>query len=296
MSRESRGRVWKWVNWGLVLVMGLLGLVAWQRSDEKLRLVFCDVGQGDATLMSWKNYQVLVDGGPNEAVLECLGKNLPFWDRKIEVVALTHPQADHMTGLIEVVKRYEVGEMMAPWVVNETPEFWELRRRVMEKGIKVKELVKGDELRVGGMRLKVLWPETRGGNELAWGGGSEAEVLGASYPGDVNEVSLVLEGSFGKFDWLLTGDVSEKEEGLMEVDEVEVLKVAHHGSRYSTSEGFLEKVKPELAVISVGERNRFGHPTATVLERLVETGAKVLRTDEEGTVVIASDDQRWWQE
>jgi len=274
-------------------MLGLGLLIGWQRPDDKLRIVICDVGQGDATLISWKSYQMLVDGGPDNSVLSCLGKNMAFWDRKIEVVVVTHPQADHMTGLIEVVERYEVGQLIAAKVVNDTPEFWKLRQVVEEKQVEVKELIKGDWLRLGAVKLKVLWPEEGGGEPLAWKDeDSSAHVLGVkTYQVDVNEVSLVLLGSFGKFDFLLTGDIGEKEERQLveELGPVELLKIAHHGSRYSSSQEFLEQVRPEIGVISVGKKNRFGHPTQTVLDRLAEVGAKVRRTDKDGMVRIITE-------
>ena len=281
-------------------MLGLGLLIGWQRPDNKLRVVVCDVGQGDATLVSWKNYQLLVDGGPDNSVLSCLGKNMGFWDRKIEVVAVTHPQADHITGLIEVVERYEVGKLIVANVVNDTSEFWRLRQVVEERQVEVKELTKGDRLRLGAVELKVLWPKERGGEPLVWKGGDEsAQVLGKkTYQGDVNQMSLVLLGSFGKFDFLLTGDIGEKEEQELveELGPVELLKVAHHGSRYSSSQGFIDKVKPEIGVISVSKKNRFGHPTETVLDRLAEVGARVMRTDRDGMVRIVSDGQQWWQD
>jgi len=293
MASRSERRFWTRLNLGLVMMLGLGLLIGWQRPDDKLRIVICDVGQGDATLISWKSYQMLVDGGPDNSVLSCLGKNMAFWDRKIEVVVVTHPQADHMTGLIEVVERYEVGQLIAAKVVNDTPEFWKLRQVVEEKQVEVKELIKGDWLRLGAVKLKVLWPEEGGGEPLAWKDeDSSAHVLGVkTYQVDVNEVSLVLLGSFGKFDFLLTGDIGEKEERQLveELGPVELLKIAHHGSRYSSSQEFLEQVRPEIGVISVGKKNRFGHPTQTVLDRLAEVGAKVRRTDKDGMVRIITE-------
>ena len=300
MASRSERRFWSRLNLGLVVMLGLVLLVGWQRQDDKLRIVMCDVGQGDAVLVSWKSYQLLVDGGPDNSVLSCLGKNMGFWDRKIEVVVVTHPQADHMTGLIEVVERYEVGQLIAAKVVNDIPEFWRLRQVVEEKQVEVKELVKGDRLRLGAVELKVLWPEERGEELLAWRRGDEdRQVLGMkSYQPDMNKMSLVLLGSFGKFDFLLTGDIGEGEERelLAELEAVELLKVAHHGSRYSTSEGFIEQVRPEIGVISVGERNRFGHPTQAVLDRLAEVGTEVMRTDKDGMVRIVSDGEKTWVE
>lgn len=272
----------KKINLVLSLAIGLVIFLISQWPDNNLRLTFCNVGQGDAIIVSYKTYQVLIDGGPDNSVLYCLGKNLAFWDRKLEVVVLTHPQADHMTGLIEVLRRYRVEKFLASNIVNDTPEYWQLKELVASKGIKTKELTSGDKLRFGPVELEAIWPET--------------QVLGvASFIKDTNKIATVLKGRFNNFKWLLTSDSGEKEESLMsdKLEPVEILKVGHHGSKYSSGEIFLKTVKPQVAVISVG-KNQFGHPTPEVLKRLEAVGAEVLRTDEKGTVQIESDGKSWW--
>jgi len=296
------------VNLGLILIIGLLLLGVSQLADDKLHITVCDVGQGDAILISWKNYQMLMDGGPDNSVLNCLGKQMGFWDRTIELVVLSHPQADHMTGLIEVFERYEVKKMLVSNVVNDTEEFWRLRELVIAEKVEIFEPVQNQRLKLGprgrGARqveFEVLWPAEKGGNNLAWKGeGNEKreKVLGIkSSNSDVNEISVVLQGKFGKFDFLLTGDIGKQIEKMLMVldmiEEVELLKIAHHGSKYSSDKQFLEMIKPEIAVISVG-KNSFGHPTEEVLGLLEEVGAEILRTDEVGMVEIVSDGESWW--
>jgi len=291
------------VNLGLVLIIGLLLLGLSQFPDDKLHITVCDVGQGDGILISWKNYQMLMDGGPDSSILHCLGKQMGFWDRTIELVVLSHPQADHMTGLIEVFERYEVKKMLVGNVVNDTAQFWKLRELVIAEGTEVYEPIQGKRLKFGEVELEVLWPAEKGENSLAWKGeGNEKreKVLGIhDDKSDVNEISIVLQGSFGKFDFLLTGDIDKQTEKMLMaldmIEEVELLKIAHHGSKYSSSEEFLEIVKPEMAVISVG-KNSFGHPTKEVLGLLGKVGAEVLRTDEKGMIEILSDGEKWWTE
>lgn len=272
----------KKINLVLSLAIGLVIFLISQWPDNNLRLTFCNVGQGDAIIVSYKTYQVLIDGGPDNSVLYCLGKNLAFWDRKLEVVVLTHPQADHMTGLIEVFRRYRVEKFLRSNIVNDIPEYWQLKELVVSKGIVPKELTSGDKLRFGPVELEAIWPET--------------QVLGAaSFIKDTNKIATVLKGRFNNFTWLLTSDSGEKEENLMrdKWEPVEILKVGHHGSKYSSGESFLKTVKPQAAVISVG-KNQFGHPTPEVLKRLEAVGAEVLRTDEKGTIQIESDGKSWW--
>lgn len=297
MNRDKQ--FWKKINTAIFLGLILLALVLWQLPDKKLHLVVCDVGQGDAILVSWQSYQMLVDGGPDQSVLSCLSEKMPFWDRNLEVVVLTHPDSDHVTGLIEVLKRYRVDNLIAGDVAKDSAEFWEFHGLVMDKGIKVRSLHQGDNLRIGPVKLNVLWPESST-QQLVWKKDrTDLQVLGAQvFPKDINETSLVLLANYGDFDFLLAGDIGEKterhllkKEGL---NQVEVLKVAHHGSKFSSSQDFLNLVSPEMAVISVG-KNWFGHPTREVLEKLEQIKVKIIRTDQQGTVEIVSDGRDWWQ-
>jgi len=200
---------------GLLSLILVLLILQWP--DKNLRLIFCDVGQGDGILMSLGSKQMLVDGGPDNKVLACLGENMPFWDRTIEVVVLTHPQLDHMTGLIEVFRRYKVEKFLASNIVNDTAIFWQLKEEVIKEEVEVVELIAGNRLKVNNMELEVLWPEIKGINSLAWvqEKGVRKKVLGESRIKDSNEIATVLLGRFGKFDWLLTGDIGEKQEKLI---------------------------------------------------------------------------------
>lgn len=264
--------------------------------DQKLHLVFCNVGQGDAILVRKGFNQVLIDGGPNDRVMECLGEYMPFWDRELEAVVLTHPQSDHLTGLASVVERYTVKQYIINSIVNDTKLFWQWREEVIEAGTPIFNPKQGDEIKIGGLSLRVLWPRERFKNDLVWQREASTEkVLGsASYSGDFNETSIVLQLSFGQFDALLVGDIGFDTEAQIEVgDEViEVLKISHHGSKHSSSEEFLEKISPDLAVISVG-KNPWGHPTEEVLGRLGDLGIRLLRTDQDGEVKIISDGRKW---
>ncbi len=254
-----------------------------QWPKNELKLVFCSVGQGDAILMIYRDQQILVDGGPNNRVLDCLGRHLPFWDRELEVVIASHAEADHITGLIEVVKRYRIGRFLIGSQVNDTNEWRALDKTLEQQKISVKELFAGDAVALGPVRLNWLWPAP--GNK---------KVLGVNT--SLNQFSQVIQASFGEFDWLLVGDIDTKIERELvagsQLKDVEVLKVAHHGSKYSSSQTFLKAVRPELAVIEVG-KNSFGHPTQETLGRLKQVKAEIKRTDQDGDVVIISDGRSW---
>jgi competence protein ComEC len=258
--------------WVIFLV---LGFVVFQWPDDRLHVVFCDVGQGDAILIRKGEVEVLVDGGWNErAVLECLGNNLPFWDRRIELVVGTHGDRDHVGGLPGVLERYEVGKVVSGvW----EGEDWEKLIEVSDElGVKKESVRSGDEIRVGDLDFLVLWPVDEKGED--------------------NDASVVLELMYGEFEVLLTGDISaEVEEEVVGrvLGQVEVLKVAHHGSKYSSDEKFLDKLGGKLAVIQVG-KNSYGHPSKEVLDRLDTFGYTALRNDMDGEIEVISDGERWW--
>lgn len=286
-------------------MLGVLAGLVWvgmQMPDENLHVVFCDVGQGDATLIIKGNFQMVVDGGPSgEKLLSCLGDHLPFWDRKIEVVVNTHPQKDHLGGLDELLERYEVKRLVINGVFGGGKDAERLRKLVGERGVEVVLPKAGDVLRMGVLQFDILWPEERMGSEQAWNVKGPtldmgvAAVLGKNT--DVNEISVVGMLRYGEFEVLLTGDIGEGEEKKLlrsgRLVDVDVLKVAHHGSKYSNSEEFIRKVSPEIAVIQVG-KNHFGHPTKEVLDMLAGLKVRVFRNDLDGTVEIVSDGKRYW--
>ncbi len=281
---------------GLVLLV--LG-VALEWPDNKLHVVACDVGQGDGILI-WRGFsQVVVDGGPNEKIIDCLSDYIPFWDRRIELVVLTNGDADHMTGLIDLVERYKIDQMITNNLVKDTERFKAFRLAVVKAGLPVYAPKMGEEVKVNGLRFKVLWPEERLGEAVVWIENADEKVLGVnSYSqSEANEQSVVMKLEYGNFEALLTGDIGSKSERVLINSGLnlrsDVLKVGHHGSRYSSSEAFLEAVKPQLAVISVG-KNRYGHPASETLERLKFEGIQVHRTDEQGNLEVVGDGKKMW--
>lgn len=266
-----------WLFLSLVLII----TVFFQWPDKQLHVVFCDVGQGDAILVVRGSFQMLIDGGPDQQVLDCLGRHLPFWDQKIEVLMATHPDDDHLTGLIEVIERYQVNQFLLNSVGKDSALFETFQKAVLSEGAGVYFPQKGDRIKLGFLKMVFLWPER------------QERVLGATTVAkEANETSLVVQVSFGDFDLLLPGDVSSKIEVQLDLEDVEILKAPHHGSKYSTGEELLEQTKPEMVVISVG-KNYFGHPTKEVLERVMQKEIDLLRTDQSGEIEIVTDGQKW---
>lgn len=236
-----------------------------------------DIGQGDAILVTLENgVTMLIDGGPDSAVLDGIGRRLPYGDRSIDLVILTHPNLDHVAGLPEVLRRYDVRRVMLPLVDYPIARYREFLEELTERGIAVTPAIAGTRLAYGRATLTVLWPPEHG-----------AEALIAE---DVNNASVVAVLETSRTRVLLTGDMEELVEREMlrrGIDvRAQILKVAHHGSMTSTSRGFLAAVHPEIALISAGRENRFGHPHPSVMERLQTAAIRVLRTDRIGTVAL----------
>lgn len=261
----------------------LLNFFCWQEvfvlaKNNDLKVVFFDVGQGDSIFIETpQKHQILIDGGPSSAVLQKLSERMPFWDKTIDLIILTHPDKDHYFGIMEVLKRYKVDYVLWTGVVKNTPDYEEwvsLLEEKQKKGTKVLIAELGQTIIAGNAFMNILYPFE--------------SVLDQEIK-DVNDTSIVSHLNFFEKSILFSGDISSKIEKKMVFEEINlfssILKVGHHGSKYSTSDIFLENVLPEVAVISVG-KNSYGHPTSEVLERLNNIGAEVLRTDQKGDITI----------
>lgn len=280
-------------KWGRYYVLGALALLAvlvWQAvfwiegQRGHLSLYAFDVGQGDALLLRVGNgTEVLVDGGPDASVISRLGEAMPFWDRSIDLVILTHPHADHLDGLVEVLKRYDVGMAMESGVNHSIPEYAEWHALLREKGVKIVIARTGQRVRLSDAAyLDVLTPAT--------------SFEGASVR-NIHDAMVVLKLVSGAAEALLMGDAERLLERTLIASgidlDVDLLKVGHHGSKTSTSEEFLRATTPRIAIVSVGRKNRYGHPVQEVLDRLAAFGAVVVRTDRDGTATFASDGQQF---
>lgn len=272
---------------GFLLV---LNVFAWQEvfalnSPHYLKVDFLDVGQGDSAFIQTPgNHQILIDGGPTSAVLGKLSERMPFWDKDLDLVVLSHPESDHMQGLLYILQVYKADYILWSGVTKTTPEYkiWiDALEKQKKMGAKIIIAKAGEEIKAGNVLIDTIYPlESLEGKEMK---------------STSNDSCVVVKVIYGKGSFLFTGDISSTAEKELanshELAELksDVLKVSHHGSKYSTSDLFLEVVNPAVAAISVGAKNIYGHPTSEVLQRLEKFGIKVERTDKNGDVDFVSD-------
>lgn len=266
--------------------------------DGKLHMTICNVGQGDAIYIRFPDGRdMLVDGGPDDSVVSCLGRHMPFWDRSIDIVVLTHPEKDHLQGLLTVMDRFRIGRMLRSDVANISDGFTVFQERIRAHAIPVRIVRLGERIQIGASHIAVMWPSQDQTLAMRPANGSDAaSVLGASSD-HRNDGSVVLWVRYGSFDAWLSGDadtrIEAKYRGHSLSDRtIEVLKVPHHGSATGMSKDYLDWLNPKLAVISVG-RNTYGHPSPDIMSMLAEKGVRVLRTDRHGDVEIISDGKAW---
>lgn len=290
---------------GCVLLFSVLATLP----DGRLHIVFCDVGQGDAIYVRFADGRdMLVDGGPDAKVLGCLGRHMPFWDKTINIVVLTHPQKDHAGGLVPVFERYTVEYFLKSDVDNDIASYNKLLDLISTKNTQAKLVDRGQTVTIGSTSLLALWPSktqlalgarlaARAARATQAGVNSDERILGVSTNIELNDYSVVLWLKYGSFDALFTGDADSRVQqdlatnGLA-IKDLEVLKVPHHGSRTAMTLDFLDDLKPKLAVISVG-KNNYGHPSEELLETLETRAIPVRRTDRDGDIEVISDGKGW---
>lgn len=261
-------------------------MVYYVESRHDLVIHFFDVGQGDGIFFELPNHrQVVIDGGPGRNILSKLGSAMWFWDRTIDLVVLTHPHADHVDGLIDVLKRYDIGMVIESGAMYPTPDYDEWNALVSKKKIPVVYARKGQYIVFSDTAtLRILSPEK--------------EIMGKRFT-NIHDSMVVSKLLYGSTTVLFTGDAERPVEYELMASGIplsaDILKAGHHGSKTSTTEGFLDFVHPRFAVISAGRKNRYGHPHADVVDRIKAAGIDLFRTDIHGDVEFMSDGKHVWK-
>lgn len=261
----------------LLIFLSIFSISLKFENGSDLLVYYLDVGQGDSALIETPNgTQVLIDAGKNEKVIDQLEQVIPFWDRHIDLLIFSHGDLDHIGGFFEVLETYKVGKILRAQTEVDSKYEKELLKKAKNLNIEIQEIGKGDKIildQENKIYLEVYSP-------------IKENLV------DSNETSLVMELIHNENEFLFTGDIDiNTESEIVEIFEKEidtdVLKVAHHGSKTSTSEIFLQKATPEFSIISYGE-NSYGHPNSEVLKRLDQSGSLIFQTKDRGTIIARS--------
>jgi len=263
-------------------VLIIFFILIFQINDKQTKVIFCDVGQGDAAYIRIKNQvDVLIDAGPDKKVLNCVGRYMPFWDRKIELVIISHPQKDHFGGLLSLIDRYQIEKIFFTQVDNQNQTFQRLKEKIDIKKIPVYYPTAGTKVKILDSQLIFYWPTE--------------EFIKNKIANDVNHYSLVFVFIQNQSKILFTGDASplvfykllnQSKSNLADLKKINILKVPHHGSKNGLIKEFIQLADPQVAVISAGKNNPYGHPHQQILEVLKAQKVQIRRTNVEGDIVF----------
>lgn len=254
--------------------------IPWTTYGKELTIDILDIGQGDSILIQTpEKHRILIDGGPDESVIDQLDEVMPFWDRSIDVVIPTHPQADHITGLASVIQRFHIGQYADTPAKSTIDSYKEIMKDIEQENIPEINYTRGSIIKLdSNITIDSLWPpQDADWNKVA----------------DLNDVAQVCLLKYGNFSALFTGDaganIDRQLEALGDDMPVDVLKVGHHGSKTGTDQQYLAKIHPLISVISVGAHNTYGHPAPSTLKQLQQVGSSIWRTDLAGRIEIHVD-------
>jgi len=244
--------------------------------DEQTKVVFCDVGQGDATYIRINNKtDVLIDAGPDRKVLQCLGKYMPFFDKTIELAILSHPQKDHFGGFLHILDRYQINLLILNPSNNNTLSYQSLLKKLAIKKVKSKNLYSENIIRFAGATVEFYWP-------------TKKYFINNNAYVNLNKLSYVFTFKTKNNSILFTGDIDKEISNKISsyLDKVDILKVPHHGSKNGATKKLIEKIKPKISIISAGKNNSYGHPHKEILDLLDSVKSIIKRTDINGDIVF----------
>jgi len=248
------------------------GVISKIQDDGNLRVYCLDVGQGDSILVVNNNQTMLIDASTNEMGNTVVKYLQDLGITRIDYLVGTHPHEDHIGGLDNVIKNFEIGKIYMPKKQANTKTFEDVLDAISSKKLKVTAPSVGEKFSVGNANCEVMAVM------------NDAE--------DTNDCSIVIEMDFEGVKYLFTGDAGTAVENSRSWNQVDILKVGHHGSKTSSTKKFLNQIQPKVALISVGKENDYGHPTEAALKRLKDIGAKIYRTDEDETIMVLQESNK----
>lgn len=275
----------------VILILFIVATLSWINASEKtdtlLHINFLDVGQGDSIHIRKDDFDILIDGGPDQDVLTALGEKMPFYDKTIEYMILTHPHADHVTGLVDILDYYEVQNIIYTDTKFDSNIYDEFLGKIEKENSNI-IIAKGyEKFDIEDLfYFEILWPD---------------ENISNIESANENNTSIVTKVTYGNISTLLMGDLeNDAQSDLLnlypEKLDADILKVAHHGSSNATNEIFTKLVSVEIAIISCGVDNKFDHPHQESLDILDSLNMKTFRTDQDGAISIFSDGINFWRE
>ncbi|MEI6039839.1 MAG: MBL fold metallo-hydrolase [Candidatus Berkelbacteria bacterium] len=251
-------------------------------SEKNLKVYFLDVGQGDSQYIKTPDgNDILIDGGPDDSVLTELGKVMDFGDREISLVVLTHPHADHLNGLVSVLRRYKVQEIWESGVDYPSAAYTAFAQIISQEKIKDEFVKVGKTRSFGEVKISVLSPLLD---------------LKNTKMDNVNNASVVTQLDYRGFSSLFLADLEKNSQTqiLNQIKPTNVVKVGHHGSQNALNEDLYKIARPNIAVIEVGAKNTYGHPHQITIDYLKSIAAQIYRTDQNKTIEINSDGLNYW--
>lgn len=284
----------------LILFIALITIcvVYTQLPDKKLHVFICDVGQGDGILLTKGSTQIVIDAGPDNSIEECLGEHMPFWDRTIEVALMTHADSDHSFGFSEMFSRYAINTFIVSPIDPSSPSktYTNLEKKVEQTKTHIILAKEGDEVKVGDVSFRILFPTADFIEKNSTP--KESNTFMGSRNGVTNKFCAITYLSFRRFTALFSCDTTTEIESILteehRVPHAFLLKIAHHGAKNGLTKNFLDAVNPQIAAISVGKKNRYGHPSPEVIELLQSKNIKTFRTDRDGEITVSTDGDRVW--
>lgn len=281
MSTSRRGKRAVILTAVFSIIISITLFIGWYiyPTDRLFEISLLDVGQGDSVLLEAPQGQViLIDGGPDKKVLRRLAEELPFWEKRIDLIALTHPHEDHLAGLIPILERYEIGAVMITGVAAQSSTYTHFLEIISDKEIPLMLIEQPQTITFDDVVLHILYPDTS---------------FRARRISNLNNSSLVIKVVYKDIELLVTGDAEIEEEKELLSSKInlqaDILKAGHHGSDTSSTEDFIKAVQPKLVLISDGAGNSYGHPSPRTLKQFERMGIPVRRTDLEGTIHLQTD-------